>query len=470
MKTFKTLINHKYFIVYFMLFIATPKNLLGIALKNITSFPIINTQQISVFGNPSYINKSTVITESGAYALNNTLTFNPSEPGSACIVIDADNVIFDLNRNAIIQTTQQEQSSGIFIKPGRKNIVIRNGSIRKMSAYGIYISDGADMITINTINIDNVGLAGIKADGLKGRVGISNITCSNVAIQNIVNAQDASIYGIILKYTTIANLEKCMSNNLLSNAGNCNGFKIKKCSSIRFDSCIANKISGDGLFTIGFNIINSKGAMTLECLSTNNSSLNTDPSSLVLGFNSERSNNQFYSQCTAGGNSNEYSICGFRLIDVTTCQLIQCQALTNNSTSLDATGYLINGGTDIECNMCESHDNVGINFGYGFHAINTSNNIITKAKSHFNQGTNKISYGIYLEKVSNSTITNNIILGNGTNREGYGIFDDTNAETNTILSNYAQKNQKNYIPADPIIPIFAGPLSATPSPFENISI
>ena len=122
------------------------------------------------------------IKRSGYYFLTDDLMFYPMQLWSpdkptinwggqttpkSILCISSDNVILDLNRKTISQKTdnnlslQQANLVGVYIKPGLKNITIKNGAFNGLSGAGILI--GANC---NNINIDNIATVGCSMAGI----------------------------------------------------------------------------------------------------------------------------------------------------------------------------------------------------------------------------------------------------------------------------------------------------------------
>lgn len=122
------------------------------------------------------------IVRSGYYFLTNDLMFYPlqrwatSKPTinwqgettpNSIICIATDNVIVDLNQKTISQKTdnnqelQQPNLVGIYIKPGVKNVTIKNGTINSLSGAGILIGANCQNVVIDNIAVLNSSMAGI---------------------------------------------------------------------------------------------------------------------------------------------------------------------------------------------------------------------------------------------------------------------------------------------------------------------
>jgi len=430
-----------------------------------------NNQPLTAFDNPRYVNGPLIISNPGIYALNANINFDPALPNQTCIEINTDNVILDLNRKTISQLTSNTQpgTRGISINNNAHNVVVRNGAIADMTEYGIYINDGGDVINLLNLTIDGVGVAGIFFDGSQTGTGISNISCSNIQVDEVFNSSGNPTYGLITKFCNIVDLNQCIITNLTTTTGNCYAIKIKNCQSVRCSSCITTENSSGASRTYGFHFLDSNPCLLNNCLSANNTSTSSDPSAVCAGFIFENSQNLVCNNCAATSNNCTFTAVGFTFLNCITTEIIDCQSLSNTSSFLDGIGFAIQEGSVNGLLGCISLTNAGLNNAYGYLFLNTLASGIDSCIAQVNTGSLG-AYGIALIATGSCLINQNKIIGHIA-PNGFGIFDDAGSgTTNTILGNYALKNSTNYSPGSPTIPVFIGPLTTTPSPFENISL
>lgn len=437
----------------------------------ITNPSTVDTTPLSNFENPRYVSEPTTIVIPGIYALSTNIDFDPAGPNQSCITIATDNVILDLNRKTISQVEGNTQPGtiGITINPNVKNSFVRNGTISNMTLYGIYVYDGTDITTLSNIIIDGVLSAGVLFDGSATGSGISNVTCFNLQIDNVQNNFGTPSYGIITKFCNIVEIDQCTVSNLQTNTGNCYGIKLKNCESARLDSCIVTENRSGGLKMLGFDFLNVNPCVLNNCLSAHNTCTSVNNSAISYGYEFITCQNLICNNSAATSNNCTYTAIGFLFANCSTCPIMDCQSFSNKSTFQDGIGFVLDGCqvTNIETSYALS--NGGNNNGYGFlFRNNTIGCSIENSVAETNYGTTG-AYGIALLSTGSCFINKNNVSGHVA-PQGFGIFDDAGALTsNTILGNFALQNSTNYSPGSPTIPVFTGPYTATPSPFENIS-
>lgn len=436
----------------------------------ITNPLTVDSSPLSNFENPRYISEPTTIAISGIYALSTNINFDPVLPNQSCITIDANDIILDLNRKTISQVSGNTQPGtiGITINPGVRNILIRNGSITDMSLYGIYINDGTELITLANIMLNNILSAGVLFDGESTGTGISNITCYDLQIDDVNNSFGTPTYGILTKFVDILQVTQCTISNLQTNTGNCYGIKVKNCNSVRLDSCIVTENTSGGQRMHGFDFLEVNPCLVNNCLSANNLCTNLSSTAVSIGYNFDTCQNLVCNNCAATSNDCTYTAIGFNYSNCSTAPIINCQSYSNTSSLLDSIGFLADSCVVAGFEECSSLSNNGFNNGYGILLRNLTNCTLENNVIQRNLG-NDGAYGIALLSTGSCSITKNNVSEHVAS-QGFGIFDDTGAATsNSILGNYALQNSTNYSPGAPTIPVFTGPYTSTPSPFENIS-
>lgn len=96
------------------------------------------------------------ITRSGHYCLGFTTDFNPSTTGLSAIVVNADNVVIDLNGQTLGQSGSLAPTYGILVN-GSSNVTIKNGTITGFALNGIRLNSGSSEIVIDTVTALNNG-------------------------------------------------------------------------------------------------------------------------------------------------------------------------------------------------------------------------------------------------------------------------------------------------------------------------
>lgn len=411
------------------------------------------------------------ISESAYVNFGTTLQFTITSTGQACITINANDVILDLNNFSFTldESSTQFEVTGILVAPGSKNIEIKNGSVTNMTEYGIYISDATDTVHIKDFIINGAKKAGIAFDGV---TGITNVLCENVKVENVLNMTGDTAYGLLLNHVNVANLTQCYINHTQTSTGNCYGVALQNCTANIVDNIMSSQHEGGGLEVAGFFLDNTNSCIIKNCFSINNTNTSTDPNALTLGFYYNGSQNHFLESCIAVGNTALMTSCGFKINNGVGVQLLECDAFANSSNALNGIGFWSSGGVYTQLRRCEAKGNSGVNNGYG---VLFNNGLlygsVEDCDLRLDTGYTGTSFGIYLDTAQLGYINHNTIAGHAAvGTAGYGIFDTSGAGTTTLITgNTAIKNTVNYSPGSPTIPVYSGTLSGTPGPFENIS-
>ena len=207
------------------------------------------------------------ITEGGSYYLSGNVSLGSNTGG---IVIAADNVTIDLCGFEISNDFESISYSGIY-GYGRKNITIRNGTIKGFNR-GVYFysSTGtADImccdLTVTNNNLDGISIAGTSTGAYTGGGNI---------IQNCI-AESNGDTGFVFTFGTV--IENCIAKNnsysgfstgYLSTVKNCTAINnVSRGFSIGTGSCIENSTckgsTTEGIYaTAGCTV---KGCTVYDC-------------------------------------------------------------------------------------------------------------------------------------------------------------------------------------------------------------
>lgn len=98
-----------------------------------------------------------IISEPGIYNLINNQHFSPSYKKQSAITIDSDNVLLNLNGFTLSQTNNTNQTTGITVNPGHRDITITNGQITNFSQLGITIKGNTQNIELSDLSVTNSG-------------------------------------------------------------------------------------------------------------------------------------------------------------------------------------------------------------------------------------------------------------------------------------------------------------------------
>lgn len=99
-----------------------------------------------------------VIKRAGKYVLCEDVRWD-NKKDSYAITIDADNVTLDLDGHFIKQD-DTTKSGDVAIHVRSSNVVVKNGQLLQISTVGIMVDNGADCVTIDSMNFRNIGYRG----------------------------------------------------------------------------------------------------------------------------------------------------------------------------------------------------------------------------------------------------------------------------------------------------------------------
>lgn len=95
--------------------------------------------------------KSLVITKPGKYCLTENISFALQASVKKAIIIDSDNVTINLNRFFLNQGNSEAGGVGIFVKEGRNNISIINGTLSGWTDHAIRFKEANDTIFLSQL-------------------------------------------------------------------------------------------------------------------------------------------------------------------------------------------------------------------------------------------------------------------------------------------------------------------------------
>jgi len=431
------------------------------------------TSPLTDFNNPSFIFAGgTVITEAGTYGLQQDLLFDPTNPGEACIIVEADNVLIDLNLKSISQApgNTQPNTDGIRIAPNVKNVVIRNGAISNFSGSGVVIQDGAEVIDIFDVAMLDMGVAGILVDGLSTGTQVNNIVINLVSVGGNANVDGSDVYGIWVKNTELISIQdSSFSDCNATGTGNIYNMRFDNCSSVHIQSCLASDSEGLGNEIIGVAINNSDNIIIFDTGASLNS-LST--SGTAYGFKFVDSQGIYLEESTAARNTSQGSVYGVYLDGCSFCQINDSQALGNIGDDF-STGVYSNNGSSNQFKGIQSASNNGGIDAYGILLTGTeTTSAVTYNTIEANIAITGTGYGVFLgDDVVETTVLKNYISRENGGTAGYGIFDAQEAATTSnYYSNSILQNSTNINFTSPSVSIYSGPLSVTPGPLQNTSL
>jgi hypothetical protein len=93
-----------------------------------------------------------IINSPGIYCLSENINFNPTHPNATAIIINASNVVLDLNYHTLTNISSQPGSIGIVINGG-SNILVENGKVEGFTLNGIRVNSGTDRVNFQNLSI-----------------------------------------------------------------------------------------------------------------------------------------------------------------------------------------------------------------------------------------------------------------------------------------------------------------------------
>lgn len=178
--------------------------------------------------------ESYVICEPGTYKLASHLSYSPKENKTSAIVIDADNVVLDLNGKYLKQSkcSKLAQITGVTVKAGHKNVTILGsyGVVKNFSQRGIYVEGNNKAFTLG-----DQTLLSVKGCGYGTPVSLQdkNETIQQIGIQlgdNIFMVwMGAGKYHGTLEDVRVVNVT-CFENNSGISLGEGDNYSFSNCS------------------------------------------------------------------------------------------------------------------------------------------------------------------------------------------------------------------------------------------------
>lgn len=260
------------------------------------------------------------ITESGVYCMVENITLR----NSTGLLIDADNVILDLN--GYVLAGESGTSNAITIARDRIDITIRNGTIKTMLNNAIFVNGGTKRVKIQNIKALQNKNNGIVIQGAESFI-ITNCIAESNTNTGIVIAESSSLLN-----------ENLVIKNCISIANGFHGFELISCSRLSIFNSLAfnNQASG-------FREIRCDSVAFWGCLGHNNIA-----NGFVMGTNQASAGSDHrFNQCNANTNGNA----GF-LIRGNRQNLEECQAQSNI-----AAGFQLGGNNHTIFN-CVAQNNV----------------------------------------------------------------------------------------------------------------
>ena len=381
------------------------------------------------------------ITFSGFYVLSDNITFTPSSPQPA-IEIAADDVTLDLCGKVLYQGNATAGVDGIVVRGGsagtpRSNVIVFRGSIKGFSRSGISV--GTNIITTTNTAVEMVtlkNLAVVDCD-LRGIEFVANSTEANIkkctieAVRVLCCCTDASAdYALHMINTLDIHIRDCLLNENGNSSADIGLVNIQSSTNIICDLVEANGNIGQTL--TGFNIQDSADCLVSNCKILTNDATNSFVVFVIKGSDTEGSS---IDNCTAANNTSANGpLRGFELLEgVSRNTLRQCVASNNVVSGAVATANCFGFNLDqvIYCNVleCRAMDNQSTSDGTT--NITAGFNVSTSGAG----GTGNKNCEIF----SNMAVHNNGF--NDARSYGFRTISDSGGnENNAYLANTAVRN------------------------------
>jgi hypothetical protein len=133
---------------------------------------------------------------------------------------------------------------GPVTNPTLANITIKNGTVAKVTEYGILATSVCNLnisgITVTGVCLQNLAIRLLTPAGIQVS-GSINVAISNCSVTQL-NVTTDSCAGIFLLSTTQATVTNCQTSGLVNNDGAVQGFSYIKCTNVTTTSCVATSL------------------------------------------------------------------------------------------------------------------------------------------------------------------------------------------------------------------------------------
>lgn len=393
-----------------------------------------------------------LITQPGSYYLS----ASPAYQGKNGILIQADNVVLDLNGFSVVGTPGTANDfNGISTSGARKNIFVRNGFVSGWAS-GVALSSATNgevshvhsselqgLQPSNTVGINVGGGFRVTDCQVRGSGGAGYVLSGGSQVVARCLATGSSSVGFLVVAPGNAVLTDCIA------VDNAIGFAAGEEATVR--NCLARGSTSPGGpgFTAG------RGSTLFACTASSNNGDGFQTSDgCTISYCSADANGgdgfQTGFGCTViGCTSHRSQGQGFRLGDGT--QLVQCNAYSSGSTGVE----VARGGSVRDCNVFLGNSSGIVVSGAG--AVVSGNNVGRNGNAQ------TPGYGIFTV-VANSRFENNHVSANF----GIGLGTPTPSTGNVVLRNSSRGNGTAYSvdPANDAGPL--GTAATATSPFANL--
>ncbi|MCL4361155.1 right-handed parallel beta-helix repeat-containing protein [Candidatus Dependentiae bacterium] len=358
----------------------------------------------------------TVINSPGTYGFGAGFAAQPTDADDALVCITSSNVVLDFGGEVFSQDPNFRAPGfdGVRISSNLTNITIKNGTLKNMTGIGINVGDGCSDIHVENMTIKSCDESGI----LLGGTSISLV-------------QDASINNCFIKSCT------GISTNPAAY-----GLRVTYGNDIRIDNSLVNNIDGaTSLAAYALSVENSKAVSIVNCQFMDNAG-----NDVVAGIRIKDSDWTQISNCSvlnsvARQNSAGSRALGIFLDNSNYASILDCTSKHNNHATQSGYGFQALNGSNNLLKNCITMNNKGSVQAAGFYLNGTEvASAIIESESRANDGGAGNGYGILLDGSTKCDIFKNNIHGNKGTTEGIGLKDTAVATNNLIHGNIAFNN------------------------------
>lgn len=397
---------------------------------------------INLTNTPGDANSVYRIAASGSYYLDRNLA---GATGKHCIEIEADNVTIDLMGFALIGASGQ--LDGINVPAARRNVVIRNGTIRSFPGSGIFASNvtGGEISDLLLTNNTLEGLWPGSQSVVRSVRSIANARHGfNLASNSGIQFRDCLVQGGFIGFEGGSASDNTYEG---CTAQGCSNTGFRAFQETRFTHCESIGNSGHGFqfvtvrceaiecsaqFNAGIGFTGGQGSAVINSLAANSNGSGID----LSGFSEVRGCRVIQNGGT-GVNIGERST------------VAQCQVTFGSGRGINATGF----GCRIENNNVQQNQLEGI--------VVVGSTMVLNNSLDFN-GT-----GAGTQADIRATGNNNRIDGNQCIGADIGIKCDL-ATGNFVVRNFCKGNGTNYDPASGVDMGSVQTTSLTSNPWANL--
>lgn len=423
-----------------------------------TSFIFVDQKKIELLSSINFVNFSTgdfsntfTITNPGTYQLTESINSTVEDPSETIIYINSNDVILDLNEQALALNASTSTIDGIKINNNKENIIIKNGLIRGAINNGISVGSNCSNIIIENINIKDCNGAGISIIGSSGSFS-KNIKINTCNIRNSDGNGTADAIGLKLDYCQfiqIINSQFILNSNINTDYAGY-GIYANHSAGCGFENCIVSGNSGNSIGA-GFYIMNCSGFIFNNCLAGLNIAIGATSESYGFYFNNSHFN-QIHN-CTTNNNKAVHTAAGFAFMSSSGNKVTDCISnstqITGSGSTDAAYGFLLTGTqNNNEFTNCTAFGTISgthaNSYGVGFSLANTSRCILTNCTANSNGGNAGYGIGIHLKSTCGLCTLQNCTMNlntSTTSGQGYGFKDDSNNKNNLIIESFAYGNQ-----------------------------